>query len=165
MHRVATILFYWFLAVAYPLGCFANDTSTEIDYDALAKMINKETKLNLAAVDVFWGLREKFGKELLLTGGLLYCGKKELAFGVHPKIYDLFIEAIKITDGLDYTQYGLEEMTDGIRRELSRRAVTAATVYIYSAEEPATIYENMTPEFRNAYCTSVMKVYEELKAP
>ena len=145
-------------AFALTLGARADVTERKT-----AEMYKKEKRLDGAAVELFLALREKYGKELLTTGGLIFCRRPDLAEKTQPNIMHLMLDANDILDKLDLSLYGIKKLQDKERMALIRRAVTGTSVYIFSADEFGQTLENMLPEHKEIYCRVIEKSAREIQ--
>ena len=152
----STYLFLFSMLIS--ANSVSGDKLSDADINKLSEAMKKEMKLNGAAMEVFWGLRDKFGERIRLTGSLIYCDYKTLASSTQPTMYEMMIEANDILDTVDLSFYDINEVDNKIRLTLSRRAITATTAYGFSASELGEFVEKIKPGFKSKYCQTTLGV-------
>ncbi|HZY10788.1 MAG TPA: hypothetical protein VFF29_06495 [Bacteroidota bacterium] len=145
-----------------PHLCNGDTELNDSDIKELTDIMVMETKHNTAAVQVFFSLREIFQERLKIAGGLHYCGKDELAIEIMPSVTELSLEAVDIVDSIDLSSIGITTLTDKDKSLLIKRAVTAATVYVYSTVELGEFFEIITPTYKDDICNAVIKSYKSI---
>ena len=160
------ILFSLILTITafYSPNSYGANDKTKTIIKTPSSIMEKERKLHAASYDVFWKLREKFGYRLRTSGGLIYCGNKTAASKIFPSVTELMIEANKIIDGLDLSQYDINEKSNKKRRVLMRMSVASASIYAFSSDESAQFIEKLIPKFRKQYCKATLSSYNDIKS-
>jgi len=143
---------------------FIAEAKDDITADQVEQMYAKEKRLDGAAVELFLALREKYGQRLRATGGLIFCGKPDIAEEIQPTTLELMLEANDILDEMDLSAYGIAELQGKERMNLIRRAVTGTSVYIFSADEHAQSVVKLLPDHKDTYCKVMIDSSNEIRA-